>query len=191
MGATGLDCKWADLKRARTPAQMAEPGCAHLRTEVRSVGAILHCNHSVGEVNVWMPTAHGDACAGETSCALGAGCARARVCVRTTSVGEHGRDGSGYCRGEPSPGSDVARAGAVPMQTWRREPRAGPDVVGVSPCIRGSGARGIGARAGDLDRDGSRGPVDADRHRPDVPHAHRHCTFMQPVATGCMDVQCL
>ena len=54
------------------------------------------------------------------------------VSVRENDVGEHGRDGSGYCRGEPSPGSDVAGAGAAPMQTWRREPRAGPDVVRVS-----------------------------------------------------------
>jgi hypothetical protein len=68
----------------------------------------------------------------------------------------------------------------------------------MSPCICGTGP-GIGARAGDLDRDGSRGPVDVDRHRADVPHAHRHCTSMQPaatrrnaaqhVATGCNAVQ--
>jgi hypothetical protein len=38
------------------------------------------------------------------------------VSVRENDVGEHERDGSGYCRGEPSPGADVARAGPVPMQ---------------------------------------------------------------------------
>ncbi len=48
--------------------------------------------------------------------------ARARVSVRENEVGEHERDGSGYCRGEPSPGSDVAGAGAVPMQTWHWSP---------------------------------------------------------------------
>ena len=67
--------------------------------------------------------------------------ARACVSVRENEVGEHERDGSGYCRGEPSPGSDVAGAGAAPMQTWHTEPSAGPDVVGVSPCMRGAGPR--------------------------------------------------
>ena len=52
-------------------------GKAWVRTEVRAWARSNHCNHSVGEVDVWMPTVHGDACAGETSCALGAGCVSA------------------------------------------------------------------------------------------------------------------
>ena len=113
--------------------------------------------------------------------------ARACMSVRENEVGEDERDGSGYCRGEPSPGSDVARAGAVPMQTWHREPSAGPDVVEVSPCISVAGAQQRGTRRRSRPRRiawaSRRGPSPSGC-APRSPTLHIHATRCNPAQRG-------